>query len=98
MILGASAAMRSIALGMQTLRINLPVIAVASILLCVLALDGEFTTLDGVILISYGAAHTVLIILMSRRESSRVVEEFYSKYADHQAAHPRSRPVRDIFL
>ncbi len=97
-ILGASAAMRSIALGMQTLRIDLPVIAVASILLYVLALDGELTTLDGVILIAYGAAYTVLIILMSRRESSRVVDEFDSKYADHQAAHPRSRLLRDIFL
>ncbi len=76
LIFGGSAAIRAIALGMQTLRVDLPAIAAASVLLLLMARDGRLTASEGGLLVAYGVAYTVLIVWLSRRESAAAAAEF----------------------
>lgn len=68
LILGLSAALRPLALHLQTLRLELPGIVVASVALGLLAADGRLSRTDGVLLLALGLAFTVLVIRAARQE------------------------------
>jgi cation:H+ antiporter len=65
LILGGSAAIRAIVIGMQSLRVDLPAIAGASVLLLVRVRDGRLTASEGGVLVVYGVAYTLLIVWIS---------------------------------
>jgi len=69
LIMGLSAALRPLALQVQTLRRELPAIVVASLVLAFLARDGLLTILDGVVLLVLGAAFTWAVTRSALRES-----------------------------
>ncbi|WP_298720154.1 calcium/sodium antiporter [uncultured Ferrovibrio sp.] len=68
-ILGLSASIQSLALRNDTLRIDLPMIVIASCALLAMTLDGELTRLDGALLIAAGVIYTMVLIQAARRES-----------------------------
>lgn len=80
LILGLSAAIRPIVLRLQTIRLDLPAMALAAVLVVVLAADGELSVLDGVILTAVAVVYTSVLIVFVRRESAEVVQEFAAEY------------------
>ncbi|MCK9541299.1 MAG: hypothetical protein M0R03_04625 [Novosphingobium sp.] len=65
---------------MQTLRLELPVIVIASATLLVLAWDGVLSRLEGLMLVAMGAAFTLAVIRVARRESIGVKLEFAREF------------------
>jgi len=69
LILGLSALIRPVAFEARTVRLDLPAMTGAALLLFVVARDGSLTTGDGLWLCAYGAAYLVLLVVLARRES-----------------------------
>ncbi|MBD0863202.1 calcium/sodium antiporter [Gordonia sp. zg691] len=62
LILGLSAAMVPLALGRQTIRLDLPVMVISALLLLALSANGTLTRLDGLLLLTLAAAYTAIAI------------------------------------
>jgi cation:H+ antiporter len=73
LILGLSALIRPVAFESRTLRLDLPAMTGAALLLFVVAVDGDLDTLDGIWLCLYGVAYLALLATLARRESRRPV-------------------------
>ncbi|TWF82155.1 cation:H+ antiporter [Pseudonocardia hierapolitana] len=99
LILGLSALIRPIALEARTLRLDLPAMTGAALLLFVLAVDGDLTTADGLWLCLYGAAYLALLAALAHRESRQpavVADDGPSPSPDPDTASTppaRARPV-----
>lgn len=92
LILGLSAALRPLAIRMQTLRIDLPVIVMASMALLAFAWDGLLSRTEGILLIAAGVAFTLVVIRVARRESIGVKREFAREFG------PQHLPNRQAAL
>ena len=92
---GLSAAIRPIALQMQTLRLDLPAMALSGILLFVFCLDGALTVVEGAVLLGLAVLYTVLLIGQARRENRIVIDEFASEYPAEQ---PGNLVLHLVFL
>lgn len=86
LILGLSAALQPLAIRMQTLRLELPVIVVASATLLGLAWDGVLSRHDGLVLVTMGAFFTLAVIRVARRETMRVKLEFAREFGPRRPA------------
>jgi cation:H+ antiporter len=86
LILGLSALILPLAIQMQTLRFDLPVIAAAASLLWALAANGVLSRLDGLVLVLCAIAYTAAQIRTSRRESREIEEEFAAEYSYENSA------------
>ena len=75
LILGVSALFLPLLIKRQIVRFDLPVMAGISILLLVVSLDGQIGRLDGVLLLAGLIAHTVVSIVVGRREVRAEDEE-----------------------
>ena len=69
LILGLSAALRPLALHVQTLRLELPAIVIASLALAALAYDGFLSRTDGLLLLALGAVFTWQVLRAAGSES-----------------------------
>lgn len=72
LILGISALLLPLAVKQRLVRLDLPFMVTMSVALLLVSLDGAVTALDGLILIGLLSAHSVLAVLISRREARRV--------------------------
>ncbi|MCK0173744.1 MULTISPECIES: calcium/sodium antiporter [Mycobacteriaceae] len=86
LILGLSAWMVPLALQARTIRLELPLMAAAAVLLWVLAADGVMSRVDGVILLVVALGYTVAVIWSARHESGAVAEEFADMFPEEHAA------------
>src|SRR3546814_16828128 len=91
LILGLSAALQPLAIQMQTLRLELPAIVIASATLLAFAWDGTLSRLEGLVLVTMGVVFTLAVIRAARRESLKVKLEFarafgHRRLANRQAA------------
>lgn len=75
-ILGVSALIVPLRVSAQLIRLDVPVMVAASILVLVLALDGRIGRIDGVLLFGGLVAYTYWCITRCRRESDEVQAEF----------------------
>lgn len=66
-ILGLSAAMKPLPLRWETLRLDLPMIVVASAIMVVFALDASFSRAEGVVLLVGAAIYTLGIVVLAAR-------------------------------
>lgn len=98
LILGLSAALRPLALQMQTLRLDLPLIVFASLVLMVMALDGLLTRIEGLILIALGLVFTFAIVRVARRESIKVKAQFAQEFAPEATSVWRWGPFYELFV
>ncbi len=80
LILGLSAILRPIVLHLQTIKLDLPAMALAAALVVVLSLDGTFSILDGILLTALAIVYTALLVVFARRESALVASEFAEEY------------------
>lgn len=69
MILGLSAIISPLVIKRQLVRFDIPVMVGISILLVVVSLDGRISLLDGVLLLAGLLVHTVVSIVVGRRET-----------------------------
>lgn len=97
LILGLSAAIRPLAIQRQTIRIDLPGMAIASLLLLALSLDGQLTVLDGIALVAVALVYIALLIRTARREPPQVAAEYESEFAD-RPPHPAGDVVVRLVL
>src|SRR5665647_1109512 len=79
-ILGLVALLQPVRLHSQTLKLDLPMIVGASVLMLLLSADGLLTRLDGGLLLLLGVVYTVLIVRAARREAAVVRTEFAREY------------------
>nr|WP_281496949.1 calcium/sodium antiporter [Ornithinimicrobium sp. F0845] len=68
LILGLSAAIRPIAMGAQTFRLDVPAMALAALALVAMSLDGEISRLDGLLLLVIAVAYTAIVVQLSLRQ------------------------------
>ena len=97
LILGLSAAIRPLAIQRQTIRIDLPGMAIASLLLLALSLDGQLTVLDGMVLVAVALVYIALLIRTARREPPQVAAEYESEFSD-RPPHPAGEVVLRLVL
>jgi cation:H+ antiporter len=95
LILGVSAALAPIALDRATLRLDLPAMTAAALLLFLVAIDGTLTRLDGGILLLGAVAYTAGLVQASRRETAGPAE---GPAASVAAAADGHRPLRQALL
>lgn len=101
LILGLSAAMVPLVLELRTIRLELPMMAAAALLLFVLAADGVMTWVDGAILLAGAVVYTGAVIWSGHRESQAVVREFAESYAEDAKAEPfdgRRQALREVAM
>jgi cation:H+ antiporter len=75
LILGISALIRPLVVKLRVVRIDVPIVIAASVLLYVVALDGELTTLDGVWLLLGLVAYSVFTFFQIKAERNNQPEE-----------------------
>ena len=95
-ILGLSAIITPLVVSVQLLRLDVPVMIGASILMFLLALDGRFGRLDGIVLFSGVIIYTIFVIYQGRRETKQNIKEFDLEYG--QPAKNKFQVVLDLFL
>jgi len=81
LILGLSAALRAIPIGMQTLRLDLPMMGGVALLVLIFSVDQVIDTWEGAVLVAVAVVYTLLVVRWARRESARVVAEFEHEYS-----------------
>jgi cation:H+ antiporter len=88
-ILGLCALLRPLTVAAQLVRLDVPIMIGAAVLLLVLGLDGVISRWDGLILFTGIVAYTVFVIRKSRQESAAVKQE----YAQEFGAPSRGRQI-----
>lgn len=91
LILGLSAAIRAIPMGLQTLRLDLPMMGGVALLLLVFAVDGTVDRIEGGVLVAVAVGYTFALVRWARRENARVVAEYATEYGAEHAERPRER-------
>jgi cation:H+ antiporter len=79
-ILGLSALVTPLRVSQQLVRIDAPLMVIASVLAFVLAMDGRIGRLDGTVLFGGVVVYTVFAIRQSRRESRAVQAEYEQEF------------------
>ncbi|NYE19094.1 calcium/sodium antiporter [Microbacterium immunditiarum] len=80
LILGLSAAIRSVPLTLQTVRLDLPMMGGAAYLLLIFSVDGALEVWEGIPLVAFALIYTALLVRWTRRESALVLAEFAAEY------------------
>lgn len=78
-ILGLSAMIAPLVVAQQLVRLDVPLMIVASVVVFLMGMDGRIGRIDGIILFSAIIAYTVFLIVQSRRESSAAVQAEYEQ-------------------
>jgi cation:H+ antiporter len=76
-ILGVSALVAPLVVSQQLVRLDVPLMIAASIVVLLMGMDNKISRIDGVILFAAVLAYTFFLIRQSRRESSALVTEHY---------------------
>jgi len=79
-ILGLSAIIAPLLVAQQLVRLDVPILIGASVLVLLLALDGRVGRLDGALLFAGVVVYTAFLIRQSRRESASVQQEYAAEF------------------
>jgi cation:H+ antiporter len=92
-ILGISATIAPLIVAQQLVRLEVPLVIVASVLLLLLALDGEIGRFDGLLLFTGMISYTVFAVRQSRRERKPVQAVYVEEFGNG-----RSRAGRQVII
>lgn len=95
-ILGLSAMIIPLIVSVQLLRLDVPVMIGASILMLLMALDGRIGRLDGIILFSGVIIYTIFVIYQGRKESKQNIKEFELEYGEPEKS--KSQMALDLLM
>jgi len=88
LILGLSALIRPLAIPKQTIRLDLPVIVLASLMLAVAASDGVLSRTEGIVFVTAALVYTLLVLRLARRGAAPTEMAFTDALATHWAHRP----------
>lgn len=88
LILGLSALIHPLALRSQTIRMDLPMMILAALMMLAMSLDGRLSRLDGAVLVCCGIGYTLLVIRSAAGESRAVRVEFAKEYRQPKGSQP----------
>ena len=80
LILGACALLAPLVVDSQLIRFDVPIMVVASVVVLVMALDGNISRVDGLLLFGSLLAYTVFVVRKSRKESKAIQDEFAEEF------------------
>lgn len=80
-ILGLAALIAPLMVAQQLVRIEIPILIGASLLLLAFGMDGVISRTNGLILFAGVIVYTVFVIRQSRKESAAIQEEYAAEYA-----------------
>lgn len=83
-ILGISALITPLVVAQQLVRLDVPLMIGASIVVWLMALNGNLERWEGMLLFAGIIIYTIFLIWQSRRESKAVQEEYASEYAERE--------------
>ncbi len=95
-ILGLSAIIVPLIVHRQLVRFDVPVMIGLSGLMWLLALDGRFGRVDGIVLAGLAVAYTVYLIRRSRREEAEVREEYEREFGTPDATPPDAMAIAKL--
>lgn len=81
LIFGMSALLRPLALHLQTVRFDLPVMAVVATWLLYMSWDGQLTRGEGIAMIVAAVLYTLAVLYLARSETRAAKAEFAQEYA-----------------
>ena len=96
-VLGICALMAPLVISRQLVRIDVPIMIGASLMLWGLAFDGELSWIDGIVLLITIVIYTVWSIKMSRKESVEVPEDVLQEF-EAARAHRGGHVVKHLVL
>lgn len=79
-VLGLSAAIRPLALQMESIKKDVYAMIFAAVILFVLSLDGRLNTWDGLFMVFFGIVYLVIVVRTSRNEPQEVQQEYRDEY------------------
>lgn len=80
LILGLSAAIRRLPLELLSIKLDVPVMIASAVVLIIMAWNGVLSRLEGFILFAGAIAYTVVLIRLSKRETSEIRKEYEEEY------------------
>ncbi|GAB3194302.1 calcium/sodium antiporter [Nesterenkonia suensis] len=92
-VLGLTALFGALAVRLQLIRADIPVMIVFSVMLILLALDGGFSTGDGILLLALLGVYLVALLLYARRQQSRGEEVEIAVVEDDDGADDEPGPL-----
>lgn len=95
-VLGVSAVIAPLVVAQQLVRLDVPLMIAASVLVLLLGLDGRIGRLDGLVLFTGIVAYTVFLIRQSRRETAAVQDEYAEAFGGEERK--RASPLVNIAL
>ncbi|MGV8990441.1 MAG: calcium/sodium antiporter [Thiobacillus sp.] len=97
-VLGVSALIVPLVVSQQLVRLDVPLMIGASVLLWILALDGRIGLFDGLLLTAGIVAYTVFAIRQGRKESAAVQAEYAQEFGDGKRTGLGRLPVQIAFI
>jgi cation:H+ antiporter len=88
LILGLSALISPLIVAQQLVRLDVPLVVGASVLVLLMGMDGRIGRLDGVFLTGGIAAYTSFLVRQARRESAAVRAEYHEAYGPESIPRP----------
>jgi cation:H+ antiporter len=85
-IIGLAALVTPLIVNQQLIRLDVPLMIGATVLLLLLALDGTIGRLDGALLAAGVMAYTVFLVRQSRKETSEAILDEYEEALDERPA------------
>jgi len=99
LILGLSAMLKPLSLELRVLRLDLPVMLAAALMMALLAWDGMLDRTEGALLLVSALLYTVVLVQVARRESRAVRREFREIYGVPRTRHAgRQRAIAGLLL
>jgi cation:H+ antiporter len=87
-IIGVSALIVPLAVAQQLVRIDVPLLIVCSVVLALMAMDGEIGRIDGTLLCLGVIAYTFFLVLQARKERDpQIISEYAEAYPGSRAKH-----------
>ncbi|MGR0219962.1 calcium/sodium antiporter [Agromyces sp. ZXT2-6] len=84
LVLGIAALIRPLTLRSHAIRLDLPAMVTAAVILLLLAVDGVVSRADGVVLVILGVIYTAVVVAAARRESLAIRAEFAREFGERR--------------
>lgn len=98
LILGLSALVAPLIVSQQLVRLDVPLMIGASVLVFLFALDGIVGRLEGVVLFAGVVTYTAFLIIQSRKESSKAVRQEYEQEYGAVSRAPAPMALNVVFM
>jgi cation:H+ antiporter len=98
LVLGLSALVAPLIVQQQLVRIDVPLMVLASAAFYILALDGNISTDEGMALFLVLALYLAAVVRLSRREQPEVIKEYEAEFGRREEPTPRAWAVNGLLI